>query len=367
MNVAALLLAATLSHHGYLWQRQWDDSVRAALTTNVGSIVVLAAENSTRIGYDLAALRATGKPFGLALRATAITNISVELAAAIARDRPAEIQLDFDCPESKLDSYRQRLIELRKAVAPVPLTFTALPAWLRQPAFSNLVTSADGFVLQVHSFDTTLCDTGKAVRAAADASRYGVPFRVALPTYGYLVAHDRAGKFLGLAAEGPSRRWPAGAAISEVRADPAAMAALVREWTARPPPHLTGIIWYRLPTANDRLNWRWPTLAAVMAGRAPQPALSVELRQPQPGLVEIDLLNHGDADALTPVKIAVKWREAEILACDAVAGFGKSTSVTDTNATRFVGNPRLAPAEHRTIGWLRFRDAKEVACEVRIE
>ena len=125
MTLASLLLAATLTHHGYVWQRHWDDSVRAILTNRLDGVIALAAEDATRIGYDRAALRATGQPFGLALRATALTNISLALAADIARDRPAEIQLDFDCPTSKLDAYRQRLVEFRKAVSPTPLTFTA--------------------------------------------------------------------------------------------------------------------------------------------------------------------------------------------------------------------------------------------------
>lgn len=355
--LAAILLAAALPHQAYVWQRNWDDAVTRAVTntaTALDRIVILNAEvagnRTVTITPDYAALRATGKPIGLALRANASSTITVALATnilATARAHglaPSELQIDFDSPESKLDDYRRWIAPLRDAIAPTPLFITALPCWLRhETEFRRLINATDGFVLQVHSIDAntrTLCDTDAARRSIAQASRFGKPFRVALPTYTH----------------------PSG-----LRADPVTLAALVRDLTGTPPEHFTGFIWYRLPTDNEKLNWRWPTLAAVIAGRTPQPSLAVETRQTQPGLVEIDLANRGDADALADISVAIRWRDAALSACDALAGFDTSTSVNETNATRFVGNPRLAPSQRRTIGWLRFRDAKEVVCETRIE
>jgi hypothetical protein len=40
-----------------------------------------------------------------------------------------------------------------------------------------------------------------------------VPFRVALPTYGYVLAFDRNDKFIRLSAEGPAKEWPDGAQL----------------------------------------------------------------------------------------------------------------------------------------------------------
>lgn len=351
---AALLLAAALPHQAYVWQRNWDDAVTRAVTNAVPTLdrlIILNAEvaaaQTVVITPNYAALPRSA---GLALRANVASTITVALATnilATARAHgltPSELQIDFDAPESKLDNYRRWLAPLRDAIAPTPLIITALPCWLRhETEFRNLVAATDGFVLQVHSVDAntrTLCDTDAARRAVAQASRFGKPFRVALPTYTH----------------------PSG-----LHADPVTLAALVRDLTAAPPNNLTGFIWYRLPTDDEKLNWRWPTLAAVIAGRTPQPSLAVETRQTQPGLIEIDLANHGDADALAVTTVAIRWRDATLSACDALAGFDTSTSVKETNATRFVGNPRLAPSQRRTIGWLRFRDAKEVVCETRIE
>jgi hypothetical protein len=386
----AAVLAAALPQHAYLWQRSWNDDTARALTNaapRLDSIVALAAEtsrqhNTVRIPLDFDALRATGKPIGLALRADTASRISVALATNLLADvrahglAPSELQVDFDCAETKLLAYRDWLAPLQRAIAPTPLIVTALPSWLRhEKDFRALLDVTDGFVLQVHSLERpanadaplTLCDDAAARRAVARAAAFGKKFRVALPTYGYVVGFGADGQFLGLSAEGPSLAWPGGTLLREVRADPAALATLVREWRDAPPANCTGIIWYRLPTDADKLNWRWPTLDAVITGKTPRAALAVEARQTQPGLIELDLVNRGDADALTNIGVTVVWRDATLSACDALAGFDTHTSVTETNATRFLGNPRLAPSQRRAIGWLRFRGNKEVVCETKIE
>ena len=113
-------------------------------------------------------MKEPGKPVGAALRVTTFPSRFadepriVQLLAGIVRDLAAEgrakgialseIQIDYDCPESKLDDYRALLPLLRKAAAPLPLTFTALPSWMGQRrAFGKLIAAADGYVLQVHS------------------------------------------------------------------------------------------------------------------------------------------------------------------------------------------------------------------------
>jgi len=190
-----------------------------------------------------------------------------------------------------------------------------------------------------------------------------VPFRVALPTYGYTVGFDREGRFVGLSAEGPARNWPDGVQLREVRADPAAMATLVAAWTTAHPPSLRGVIWYRLPVADDRLNWRWPTLAAVMAGRTPRHDLRVEARQPSPGLVEVDLANAGDGDYAKAVEVAVRWQYARLVACDGLHGFEPNDS--GNGVVKFSRTScRLGPGERQTIGWLRLDKETAVRCEL---
>jgi hypothetical protein len=257
----------------------------------------------------------------------------------------------------------------------VPVTITALPCWLKRPAFARLAAEAGGYVLQVHSLErpkgpdvqASLCDLASARGAVERAGRIGVPFRVALPTYGYVTAFDRGGRFLGLSAEGPTAAWGPEVRLRELRADPAAMAELVRGWTESRPACMAGIIWYRLPVETDVLNWRWPTLAAVMAGRTPGPALHVELRRPEPGLVEVVLANAGEADGPQDAAVKVRWDAGELLAADAIGGFdldGRAGSALTFSSPRSPAGARLAPGRSLAIGWLRFAGEPKVSADV---
>ena len=266
--------------------------------TNFSALAVLKAEVSwkdkkpqvTRMAVDYAALAKTQRPVGIALRigaypgpftgapGEAITSFLCDLAASlVAQARTnhvnlSELQIDFDCAESKLDGYRVWIEAIQKRVAPLPVTITALPSWLDSRAFKRLAAVTTNYVLQVHSvarpksFDApfTLCDPRAAKRAVERAGRIGIPFRVALPTYGYTLAFGSGGKFIGLSAEGARPNWPTNAQIREVASNPIELAALVQDWTARRPVAMRGVIWYRLPVTTDHHNWNWPTLQRVM-------------------------------------------------------------------------------------------------------
>ncbi|QYM80027.1 DUF3142 domain-containing protein [Horticoccus luteus] len=381
--------SAPLRSSAYVWQRVHSPAVAAAVTAHApdfSRLVVLAAEIDwrgdtpviTRINLDYSTL-ATVPSLGLALRirgyhgsfladAPAAQSI-LTLARSLLDDAravglaPAELQLDFDAGERQLGGYRQWLQTVRDAHLGTALTFTALPAWLAQlDDFSALAHSADGFVLQVHSLSRPgsaqgdlppLCDPVAARRAVLRAARVNVPFRVALPTYGYAVATTPDGKFVGLSAEGPAPDWPANVVVRELRADPTALAALVADWTTRHPASLTGIIWYRLPVAGDQRNWRWPTLRAVMAGRAPLAQLSLETHFSADGLLELSATNTGDDDFAAPVHATLAWTGAQRLAADALP---PAHLAHETPASLVWQAPALAlaPGERRSLGWVRF-------------
>ena len=389
--------AGPLRQEAYVWQRSWSPAVREAVrqASGISGLVVLAAEvdlrrgapRVTRVPLD-GSLRDAGKPVGVALRVTTFPSRFadepgiVRLLQGLTRDVAAEarakgialseIQIDYDCPESKLDDYRGLLPVLRKAAAPVPVTLTALPSWMRQRrAFAKLVTAADGYVLQVHSLappagprgEIPLLKPGEARGWVAEAARFERPFRVALPTYSYLAAFDSRGKLLGLSAEGPLLSWPEGIAVRAARSDPAILAGLVREWTRDRPRELAGILWYRLPVAGDRLNWTLPTLRAVMAGRAPHGEIRAAVREPEPGLVEIDLVNAGDGEAAAPSTVRVRWKGETFLAADGLAGYRVTPGKDEIRLDR----PRPAswrPDERRTVAWLRFASRTEIHVEL---
>lgn len=283
----------------YVWQRAWTKPVRTAVAqyaTNFAALTVLRAEISwttnrqpqlTRANVDYETLARIRHPVGFALRigpyAGPFTNnaiiafITDTAARLVAEARTnhvplAELQIDFDCAESRLDGYRTWVEAIQRRVAPLPVTITTLPSWLDARAFRRLAAVATNYVLQVHSAARprsasapyTLCDPRAARRAVASAGRIGVPFRVALPTYGYLLAFDSNGKFLSLSAEGPRPNWPTNALVRNVESNTAELGELIRAWTAHRPAAMRGVIWYRLPVASDQHNWPWPTLQDVM-------------------------------------------------------------------------------------------------------
>ena len=391
-----------LSQQAYVWQRQWNDDVRQAITNAAGrfdEFAVLGAEvgwdsgrvRVVRIAVDDDFLQNSRLPIGLALRigpyagpfaesgepADTPAALAVELVrqAGTAGLTVKELQLDFDCAESKLDGYRHWVSAVRRRIAPVPLVITALPSWLNRSAFKPLAASTDGFVLQVHSLEKprgadqpmTLCDPAAARKAVEAAGRVGVPFRVALATYGYFVGFGPQGQLVGLQAEGPSLAWPADTVVRVLRADPAESADLVRGWTADRPANLCGLIWYRLPTDTDTLNWRWPTLEAVMAGREPQGKLQAAVRRPEPALTELDLLNSGEADTPLPIAVAVTWRSGRLVAADALVGFELEKNGPEEAVFRRMPDAVLqwlAVGQRRPLGWLRFDVDTEVEVHV---
>jgi hypothetical protein len=390
-----------LPHEAYVWQRAWNEPVREAVAQHsprFRQLVLLNAEVSWRNGaphvirvpLDFAALRKVDRPIGLALRIgpfsgpfaadNYIANFLAELAASLVAQAQtndvsvSELQLDFDCADSKLDGYRVWVEAIQRKLAPTPVTITALPSWLNQPAFPRLARVATNYVLQVHSLERprsydapfTLCEPAAARRAVERASRIGVPFRVALPTYGYLLAFSREGKFIGLSAEGPAKDWPADARVREVRADPLALAELVQSWSANRPESLRGFIWYRLPVPVDNLNWRWPTLRAILDSRSSRESLRAEPRRVEAGLVEINLVNDGELDISSRLAIEVRWQNARLVAGDALGGFELVDGGTSTAKFQTASKPvRLPAGEMQVIGWLRLSEEREVTIEIK--
>ena len=395
--------SGTLSHSVYVWQRFHGDNVVDALRQAApctAGFTVLAAEVAWtssgepqvfRVSPDYAALKQTGRPVGFALRVgpysgsfdpqdqacRLLCGLAVETISKTRQHglEPAEMQIDFDCPESKLDSYRRWVEAMKREVAPVKLTITTLPCWLNQSSFARLVRSTDGFVLQVHSLerpagvdaDLVLCDPRSAADWVEQAARLGVPFRVALPTYGYLVAFGTDGQFVGLNAEGPSQSWPQGVTIRALRADPFEMAGLLKSWERSRPLTMEGVIWYRLPVKGDRLNWRWVTLSTVMSGTTPRRGLHAGVNYPQTGLAEVYLVNDGQMDESPDVSIHLEWDARGLLGADGLNGFSR----TQTNPTSIrleragPEDPRMiAPGEKWMVGWLRFDGRKEVRSHV---
>jgi len=188
-----------------------------------------------------------------------------------------EVQIDYDCPASRLRLYSDFLSALIRKIPEVPIAFTALPSWQSDPDFDLLARATGSYVLQVHSLrlpwkddpSATICDIPAAKRALAHAGRLGIPFRLALPTYSCIVQLDTEGRLVSVVSEDTTAISSKAVYHIPGSADPDALATLVAELNQSAPKSLRGIIWYRLPVDTDRMNWSWPTFQAVSAGRSP--------------------------------------------------------------------------------------------------
>ncbi len=415
-QVQNLSAQTSILHQAYVWQRKWGGPLREALSTHakeLSGLVVLKADVTwkkqqprvVQVPVDWQLLSGLDRPIGLALRigpfpgpfSTDDTTASFlgEVANSILADArsnhlfPSELQIDFDCADAKLDGYRLWVEAIRRKIAPTPLTITTLPSWLNQKPFKSLVSATDGYVLQVHSLvrpaslsaPYTLCDPALALSAIRRAVDFDVPFRVALPTYGYLLAFDSSGQFIGLSADGPQRNWPAGTQLREVRSDLVELFGLVQALATNLPSGprgdhsqnsnspLQGIIWYRFPVADDIFNWRWKTLSAMLAARSPRQSLRAEPRRVESGLVEISLENDGELDTSSRLAIEVRWSSESGMRLPAGDGLGGFELVdAETSMARFVNKARhfrLAAGEKCVIGWLRFDHDREVQVETK--
>jgi len=386
----------------YVWNHRWDKRVSNALdkaAPQTSSFLVLASEilwksgqaHVKRIPVDYSTLKTTEKPIGLCLRVGPYsgpfsqqdksTVLLLELASSLIAEasksgvEPVEFQIDFDCAESKLDGYRIWVEALRTKIHPVPLTITALPCWLKQKTFLHLASATDGYVLQVHSLDQpagmeasiTLCNPKATLRWVEQAACIGIPFRVALPTYGYLLAFDKRSRFIGRRAEPSALAWNPKVINRTVFADPYAMARLVRTWQTNRPACMQGITWFRLPVEGDRMNWQWVTLSTVMAGQIPDRSITVKAEYPIPELAEIVLINTGNADWYSDVRVQVEWNQGKCVAADGLRGFVltaiKHSSIS-LQSNSFHTLKRIAPGDSWKIGWIRFDQKTKVISNV---
>lgn len=376
-----------LIQRGYLWQREWTPAVVDALAqaeAKMDGVVILGAEIQWRgttaqtirstIPWDV--LHAAKKPLSIALRVAPFAGPFVSDDAAMRTIKQTaisllteaknhgvainEFQLDFDCAQRRLSAYRIWLKALRPVVSPTPLVITTLPVWLDEPEFASLLGEADRYVLQVHSVPTeseggraVLCDPALARKWVAKAAKLALPFSVALPTYWCVAGYDPAGKLLGVSMDGVQPSWPGLTRTLDFSSNADELAGLVAEWQTLRPCGMRELLWYRIPVATDVRNWRWPTLAAVMAGRKPLHHIDVVSLGENP--VDLALANSGEADESLDISVAVTWNDAELVASDALPGW---TVQAERGRAVFFPEPgyrlRLTPGAKQDLGWLRY-------------
>ena len=118
------------------------------------------------------------------------------------------VEIDYDCPTSKLPAYARFLAELRSRLARrIALSITALPTWMNSAELERLTRDLDEIVLQVHAVDDPrrgLFNPEQAERWVKDfGRRIRRPFRVAVPAYDVRVSWRADGRLASVEGEVP--------------------------------------------------------------------------------------------------------------------------------------------------------------------
>lgn len=346
-----------LDHEAYVWQRAWNEELGNAVIeagTGLAGLLCLAGEiavengnfKTLRIPINHLALRQAGdKP-------TAVVRIFPSVAAGgwtpqarescdgLLREIVEEwsrehvggvaLQIDFDCPESRLVEFHEQMRRWKAQFPLVPITFTALPTWLHRAEFCPLAAEFPDYVLQVHSLHLPgktggwvgLCDPSEMRTATHAAAKLGVPFRLALPTYSCLVVFGENGKVAEVYGEDLPETLPVGALDTiALDSDAHLLSSMVREWERARPESMRGIVWYRLPAPGDRLNWDWTLLERVIGGLPLTRSWSLRAEPDPAGYHRIVLCNDGDAPDDLPLRFRLRVPGASVSGSDGLAGY----------------------------------------------
>lgn len=361
--------APPLDQQLYVWQRQWTPAHEAALKdsrADFSTLRVLALQAFPEAGWsrtriDHALLKHDGRPV------IAVVRLDGQLKSLDQDEVTAQIlqllsdwqsqglgisgvEIDHDAGNVRLPAYRQFLTQLRAVLpASMPLSITALPAWLDSPELPALLSTVDSSVLQVHAVSDPrrgLFDADQARKWVKAWSRItSKPFFLALPAYGVALLPGIRGAPV-VESEVPVER---GGERRELLADPQQLRALGIELRNDPPAHLAGLVWFRLPLANDRRAWSLTTLRAVAGGDALDSRLALKLSAQQ-GLFDISVSNQGNLDSAWPERLTLAVQGCE--GADALAGYALQQRPDLLTFTRLRGG-RLPAGGQRAIGWAR--------------
>lgn len=361
--------APALDQQLYIWQRQWLPAHQHALRdsrADFSTLRVLALQSFPQAGWsraqvDAHLLRQDGRPLIAVIRLDGQLK-SLDSHEVIAQVQHlitdwqgqgltlAGVEIDHDAGVARLPAYRNLLSELRQALpASMALSITALPAWLNSPELPALLSSVDSSVLQVHAVSdprTGLFHVEQTKKwTAAWSRKTSKPFYLALPAYGVALLPASSGGPI-VESEVPLER---DGDRQELMADPQQLRKLGLELRDNPPEHLAGLIWFRLPLANDRRAWSLTMLRAVARGEALRSQVTLQLSEHQ-GLFEISIINSGNLDSPWPERVTLAASACE--GADALAGYSMQQTSNSLTFSR-LREGRVAAQGQRAIGWAR--------------
>ncbi|MEX3241755.1 DUF3142 domain-containing protein [Serratia quinivorans] len=368
----ALQLQQVWDNQAYVWQRIWTPQHAAALAQSrdlFSALRVLGLQVHPREGWreipvNLPLLKQDGRPLWLVVR---LDGQLAQLDESAIRQRLLKqvqqwqaaglqvigVEIDHDAATARLPDYQHFLQQLRQQLPrSLQLGITALPTWIGSATLPDVLQQVDSSVLQVHAVLSPQQGLFAGPLALRWVKQYAKmtpkPFRVALPAYGMgLVGFDEQGAQVeseaSLRVAGTSR---------ELTVAPQQIADFLHQLNAQTTPHLRGIIWFRLPLADDRRAWSLTTLRAVIENQPLSVNWLVKI-SPQPqqnGLNDLILHNNGPIDAPLPHEIVIT--ASDCLAAD-TAGNYRLESEPQRQRFILISGDQLRAGQSRPLGWLR--------------
>jgi len=306
----------------YVWQRQWSERVAAAVDAelNAGTHDLHVLGGELEYVRDRPQWRASQVPPDLWRhpRVTAVLRLPVRAlgdpessAAAIVARADAlgvcRVQLDVDVPERRLDRYAAMLKGVRRLWPPssgaLRLGATFLPCHLGHDAVRRALAEIDEPVIQLHGIDApknraahwALMDRTTAFRALEAAHALDGRFKMALPSYAYVLTFHADGRFRRLYAEGLSDAH----ICSEPKPHASSYGSEQNMRIAEPDlgllheifasPLRLPVIWFRLPIPGaDRWCLARETLVLLEDGQCPEPHVEFSVREgARPGTLDL--------------------------------------------------------------------------------
>ena len=371
----------------YIWQRSWDEYLHNSVATisdeteyftvlcgdlkfqddkpvigtiNINWLYLTETETSTTLAFRIST--EAGKLLqkdNIAITVDAIYQTITKAINGAPANQVVGVQFDYDCPTSKLNTYASFLKLFKAKVPDLEISITALPTWLNDRQFTALIKETDYYVLQFHSFEVPktreqareIFSNKRSRDYTKKASLLKHPYYISLPTYGYEVAFDSNGEFIGLRAESANILWG-----DEIQHEVAVVSVdKILDFLAyikkEKPAFFKGICWFRLPIKTDEFNWDIKTLIAVLNNRNPETSFNIELSRKEDGLVEVYLVNTGQQNYWKDVSFDIVWSKKEKPIYD-VLGSYKDNLIFKDKTIHFSG-PAPKVGEKTLVSWLR--------------
>ncbi len=278
-----------------------------------------------------------------------------------------EIQIDFDCPISKLANYAQWLKEIRKELPEeIKLSITAVISQMRAKNFKETLPYCDYFVLQIHNIANhsnklKIFDFKQSVKAVLEADKFSKDFLVALPTYTHFVKLNNAKVEKIYSENFNANQVKELSNFVAVRSKPIDVANLRDTIVNLKLKNYKGEIFYRLPSGDEISNWSIATLVNVVKNRASKLKKDFKVfMQQTPYTTEIFLQNTGNIDIVAPLSVSVEIPQTNIYS-EGVGDFQLSSKKVSDNSTHILFNAtniclKIQPSKKIKIGWIKIKN-----------